>query len=57
MHGDDLQGTSNSLIDSNIIFNAVPVVNQSCGLWESSGSGSAGGTEQDNKISRLTSVS
>jgi len=52
--GVDLQGTSNSFIDGNVIFNAVPVVNQSCGVWETPGSGSAGGTEQDNRISHTT---
>jgi nitrous oxidase accessory protein NosD len=48
--GIDLQGTSNSLIDGNIIFNALPLDNESCGVFENTGPGSAGGLEQQNKI-------
>jgi nitrous oxidase accessory protein NosD len=48
--GIDLQGTSNSLFDGNIIFNALPVDNESCGVFESPGPGFAGGLEQQNKI-------
>jgi len=54
LDGIDLQGTSNSLLDANIIFNSVPVENFSCGIYEAPGAGSAGGTEEDNKISRTT---
>jgi nitrous oxidase accessory protein NosD len=61
--GIDAQGTSNSLFDGNIIFNAGPVsaaergsgfVNISCGILEAPGEGTAGGTEEDNKIFRTT---
>jgi len=61
--GIHLQGTSNSLFDGNIIFNAGPVsaaergsgfVNISCGILESPGAGTAGGTEEDNQISHTT---
>jgi Right handed beta helix region len=61
--GIDAQGTSNSLFDGNIIFNAGPVsaaergngfVNISCGILEAPGEGTAGGTEEDNQISHTT---
>jgi nitrous oxidase accessory protein NosD len=52
--GIDLQGTSNSLIDSNTIFNTVPVADLSCGVYESPGAGTAGGTEENNQISHTT---
>jgi hypothetical protein len=61
--GIDMQGTSNSLIDANTIFNAGPVsaaprgsgfVNISCGVLEAPGAGTAGGLEEDNQISHTT---
>jgi len=61
--GIDMQGTSNSLIDGNTIFNAGPVsaaprgsgfVNISCGVLEAPGAGTAGGIEQDNTVSHTT---
>jgi hypothetical protein len=54
LDGIDLQGTSNSLLDANIIFNSVPVENFSCGIYEAPGAGTAGGTEENNQISHTT---
>jgi hypothetical protein len=50
LDGIDAQGMSNSVLDGNTIFNATPVANQSCGIFESPGPGTAGGIEADNKI-------
>jgi hypothetical protein len=50
LDGIDLQGTSNSRFDGNIIFNVLPVANQSCGVFESPGPGTAGGSEGQNEF-------
>jgi hypothetical protein len=42
--GIDLGLLSNSLIDSNTIFNVTPLTNQSCGIYEISGAGIVGNT-------------
>jgi len=52
--GIDMQGTSNTLVDSNIIFHAGPLTNLSEGVFEASGAGSAGGVEGYNEISNNT---
>jgi nitrous oxidase accessory protein NosD len=49
LNGIDIQGTasgsfSNSQIDGNVIFSAVPVGNESCGIAEYSGTGVSGNT-------------
>jgi nitrous oxidase accessory protein NosD len=44
LDGMDIYGLSDSLIQGNTIFNALPVSNESCGIWESSGTGDAGNT-------------
>jgi len=44
------QGMSNSLLRNNSISNATPLGNQSCGIVENPGMGSAGGTEGNNLI-------
>jgi len=46
--------TSNSLFAANSIFNTVPIANVSCGILEDPGAGTAGGTEEDNKIFHTT---
>jgi nitrous oxidase accessory protein NosD len=46
----DAQGMSNSLLRNNSISNATPLGNQSCGIVEFPGMGSAGGTEGNNLI-------
>lgn len=46
----DAQGMSNSLLDANTIYNATPPSNQSCGVAEFPGPGSAGGIESNNII-------
>jgi nitrous oxidase accessory protein NosD len=48
--GIDAQGMSNSLLRNNSISNATPLANQSCGIVENPGMGSAGGTEGNNLI-------
>ena len=54
LDGIDMQGTSNSLVEANTIFNATPLANQSEGIFEASGAGSAGGVEENNQISNNT---
>jgi nitrous oxidase accessory protein NosD len=54
LDGIDMQGTSNSLVDGNTIFNATPLSNLSEGVFEASGAGSAGGIEENNEISNNT---
>jgi len=54
LDGVDMQGTSNSLVDSNTIFNLTPLQNLSEGVFEAAGPGSAGGVEGDNVISNNT---
>lgn len=54
LDGIDLQGTSNSLIDGNTIYNATPIANESCGVFENPGPGTSGGIEQRNKIFHTT---
>ena len=54
LDGIDMQGTSNSLVDGNTIFNATPLANLSEGVFEASGPGSAGGIEENNEISNNT---
>jgi hypothetical protein len=44
LDGMDIEGLTGSLIDGNLIFNAFPVSNESCGIWEYSGTGDAGNT-------------
>jgi nitrous oxidase accessory protein NosD len=51
LDGIDMQGTSNTLIDGNTVFSAVPVANLSEGIFEAYGAGSAGGMEGYNEIS------
>jgi hypothetical protein len=50
LDGIDAQGMSNSLLLNNSISNATPLANQSCGIAEFPGMGSAGGTEGNNLI-------
>ena len=50
LDGIDAQGMSNSLLRNNSISNATPLGNQSCGIVEFPGMGSAGGTEENNLI-------
>jgi hypothetical protein len=50
LDGIDAQGMSNSLLLNNSISNATPLGNQSCGIVEAPGMGSAGGTEENNLI-------
>ena len=52
--GIDMQGTSNTLVDGNTIFNATPLQNLSEGVFEAPGPGSAGGIEANNVISNNT---
>jgi nitrous oxidase accessory protein NosD len=54
LDGIDMQGTSNSLVDGNIIFNATPLNNLSEGVFEAFGAGTAGGFEANNQISNNT---
>lgn len=54
LDGIDMQGTSNTLVDSNSVFNATPLQNLSEGVFEASGPGSAGGVEENNVISNNT---
>ena len=54
LDGIDMQGTSNSLVDGNIIFHLTPLENLSEGVFEGSGPGSAGGIEGNNEISNNT---
>ena len=42
--GIDIGLITNSLIDGNTIFNATPIANQSCGIYEISGAGIVGNT-------------
>ena len=49
LDGIDMYGTSNSLVDSNTIFNATPLANLSEGIFEA-----FGGTEGNNLISNNT---
>ena len=49
-----MQGTSNTLVDGNTIFNATPLQNMSEGVIEAPGPGSAGGIEANNVISNNT---
>jgi len=44
LDGMDIQGLTNSLIQGNTIFNALPVSNESCGIYEISGTGNSGNT-------------
>jgi hypothetical protein len=50
LDGIDAQGMSNSLLLNNSISNATPLANQSCGIYEVPGMGSAGGAEGNNLI-------
>lgn len=50
LDGMDLEGVTNSLIQGNTVFNANPVSNQSCGIWENSNTGIAGNTIEDNTV-------
>src|SRR5215469_2757858 len=50
LDGIDAQGMSNSLLWNNHIASATPLANHSCGIAESPGMGTAGGTEQNNLI-------
>jgi len=45
-----MQGTSNTLVDSNTIFNLTPLQNLSEGVFEAAGPGSSGGVEGNNVI-------
>jgi nitrous oxidase accessory protein NosD len=54
LDGIDMQGTSNSLVDRNIIFHLTPIENFSEGVFENAGPGSAGGVEGNNEISNNT---
>ena len=54
LDGIDMQGTSNSLVDGNIIFHLTPIENLSEGVFEAAGPGSAGGVEGNNEISNNT---
>jgi hypothetical protein len=54
LDGIDLQGTSNSLIDGNTIYNATPIANESCGVFENPGPGTSGGIEKRNNIFHTT---
>jgi nitrous oxidase accessory protein NosD len=54
LDGIDMQGTSNSLVDGNTVFNATPLQNESEGVFEAFGPGSAGGVEANNVISNNT---
>jgi len=54
LDGIDMQGTSNSLVDNNTIFSAVPLANLSEGIFEAYGTGTAGGVEGYNEISNNT---
>lgn len=49
LDGIDMYGTSNSLVDSNTIFNGTPLANLSEGIFEA-----FGGTEGNNLISNNT---
>ncbi|HUD98924.1 MAG TPA: right-handed parallel beta-helix repeat-containing protein [Bryobacteraceae bacterium] len=44
LDGMDIEGLTDSLIEGNVIFNALPVSNESCGIWEDSGTGDSGNT-------------
>jgi hypothetical protein len=50
LDGMDLYGVTDSLIQGNTVFNANPVSNQSCGIWENTGTGIAGNTIQNNTV-------
>jgi len=50
LDGIDAQGMSNSLLRNNSIVGVTPLANQNCGIVEFPGTGSAGGTEQNNLI-------
>lgn len=55
LDGIDIQGTAsgfftNSLIERNAIFDLGPVANESCGIFESSGTGVAGNTISHNTV-------
>jgi len=54
LDGIDMQGTSNTLVDNNTVFNATPLQNLSEGVFEAAGPGSAGGVEENNMISNNT---
>jgi nitrous oxidase accessory protein NosD len=56
LNGIDIQGSAsgfftNSQIEGNTIYNAVPVANESCGIFEYSGTGVAGNTISHTTVS------
>jgi nitrous oxidase accessory protein NosD len=55
LDGIDIQGTASgyftdSLIAGNTVFNVLPLGNESCGVWEFSGSGVSGNTIANNTV-------
>ena len=50
LDGMDIQVFTNSVIDGNTIFNATPIANESCGIWEDSGTGVTGNTISHNTV-------
>jgi hypothetical protein len=50
LDGMDLEGVTDSLIQGNTVFNALPVSNDSCGIWENTGTGISGNTIENNTV-------
>jgi hypothetical protein len=50
LDGMDIEGLTDSVISGNVIFSALPVTNESCGIWEDSGTGDAGNTISNNTV-------
>lgn len=48
--GIDVQGLTNSQIEGNKIYNALPIANESCGVYEFSGTGNMGNTIANNAV-------
>ena len=48
--GIDVEGLTNSQIQGNRIFNALPITNESCGVYEFSGTGDSGNTITGNAV-------
>lgn len=50
LDGMDMEGVTDSTIQGNTVFSALPVSNYSCGIWENTGTGISGNTIANNTV-------